>query len=84
MEEANIQEAVTMSKIPEPIKFLPSYDGNEKALHHWLATVEGCLAVYEPFANNVFYGFGSQRFVRRSLAKLMKRLSRIISRTIGH
>lgn len=56
MEEANIQEAVTMSKIPEPIKFLPSYDGNEKALHHWLATVEGCLAVYEPFANNVFYG----------------------------
>lgn len=44
-----------MSKIPEPIKFLPSFDGNEKFLHHWLATVEETLDAFHPFIANPFY-----------------------------
>lgn len=52
---ADIHEAVAQSKIPEPIKILPSFDGNEKGLHNWLAQVQAVLDVYHPWRQNLFY-----------------------------
>lgn len=42
----NIQDVINGSKIPDPIKFLPNYDGDTKTLHHNLQAVGNVLDIY--------------------------------------
>lgn len=51
----NINDVVALSKIPEPFKAIPVYDGNEKTLHFWIRTVEDVLQHYVPYQQNPFY-----------------------------
>lgn len=36
-------------KIPDPIKMLPTFDGNSKQLNHWLTTAEEALNAFENY-----------------------------------
>lgn len=50
----NLNDVINESKIPDPIKLIPDYDGDTKTLHHWLQTVENVLQLYlEVQAGNV-------------------------------
>lgn len=51
----NINNVVALSKIPEPFKAIPVYDGNEKTLHFWLRTVEDMLQHYIPYQQDPIY-----------------------------
>lgn len=42
----------TLSRIPDPIKSLPNYDGNKKQLNSWLSTAEKTLATFKPLVSN--------------------------------
>lgn len=42
----NLNDVINGSKIPDPIKLIPDYDGDTKTLHHWLQTVENVLQLY--------------------------------------
>ena len=43
----NLNDVINASKIPDPIKFLPVYQGDTKTLHHFLNAVENVIAIYE-------------------------------------
>lgn len=47
MAAANINDVIIASKIPDPIKFLSNYDGDQQTLHHWITQVENVLAIYD-------------------------------------
>lgn len=40
-------EIINGSRIPDPIKFLPEYNGEAKTLHHWITTTGNLVALYE-------------------------------------
>lgn len=44
---AALNDIIYGSKIPDPVKLLPSYDGDSQSLHHWLTQVESVLAVFD-------------------------------------
>lgn len=44
---AALNDIINGSKIPDPIKLLPSYDGDSQSLHHWLTQVESVLEVFD-------------------------------------
>lgn len=44
-----------LSRIPDPIKGIPSFDGNRKQLHAWLNTAETTLEKFRPLVTNDVY-----------------------------
>lgn len=49
----NIMES--LSKIPDPIKSIPTFDGNPKQLNLWLTSAQNTLSQFKPLvADNVF------------------------------
>lgn len=50
---ANLMES--LSKIPDPIKSIPSFDGNVKQLNAWILSTEQTLKIFKPLVpTNVF------------------------------
>lgn len=46
---------VNLSKIPDPIKSIPIFDGNRKQLSAWLASAENTLNLFRPHVNDTLY-----------------------------
>lgn len=44
----NRNQAVDLFRIPDPIKSIPSFDGNKKQVAAWLKTAEETLRMFEP------------------------------------
>lgn len=44
-----------LSRIPDPIKGIPTFDGNRKQLNAWLNTAETTLARFEPLVTDEVY-----------------------------
>lgn len=42
----------TLSRIPDPIKSLPTFDGNRKQLNTWIITAEKTLATFRPLVTD--------------------------------
>lgn len=47
LERNNAADIAKIYAIPDPIKFLPPFDGNKKQLHAWLSTCEDTLKLFE-------------------------------------
>lgn len=45
-----------LSKIPDPIKAIPTFDGNRKQLSAWLTTAENTLNLFRPHVDDTLYG----------------------------
>ena len=39
--------------IPDPIKLLPTFDGNKKQLNQWLKSAKDTFAIFDPTANEI-------------------------------
>lgn len=50
-EVVNKGSVLDLFRIPDPIKSIPSFDGNRKQLTAWLKTVEDTLSVFEPLVS---------------------------------
>lgn len=50
--QANLDQ---LFKIPDPIKMIPTFDGNPKQLNHWLTTVEETLNALAPHVSPAQY-----------------------------
>lgn len=44
----NLADMIALTKIPDPIKALPEFNGGTKNLHYWITSVDEVLAVFEP------------------------------------
>lgn len=45
-----------LSRIPDPIKAIPTFDGNRKQLSAWLTTAENTLTLFRAHVNDTLYG----------------------------
>lgn len=52
---ANVNDFINQSKIPDTIKFLHNYEGDEKTLMHWIESVETVLGLYQQLQNDPIY-----------------------------
>jgi hypothetical protein len=43
-----LADFIQQSRIPDPIKMLPNYEGDPKTLNHWIHSTSTVLAAYEP------------------------------------
>lgn len=50
-----IQQVQTLSKIPDPLKNLPEYSGDEKTLFFWIDKVDRMLTSFEPIRHTSIY-----------------------------
>lgn len=49
------QALFNLTRTPDPIKFLPNYDGNSNNLHSWIDQVESALGVFQMVENTPLY-----------------------------
>lgn len=79
MAEIDLNAVINSSKIPDPIKFLPSFDGETKTLHHWLTAAQDVLALYEdvrvaaPAVYRVWIGVIRSKIVAKANEALVSR-----------
>lgn len=52
-------------KIPDPIKSIPSFDGNKKQVNSWLKTAENTLSIFEPLVTEQQYKIYLQAVVNK-------------------
>lgn len=57
---AMIANAISATKIPDPIKTIPEYSGDRTSLFRWLQTVDGVLLAYQNIAHLPIYRVWSQ------------------------
>lgn len=62
-----VQMTCDMFRIPDPIKSIPTYDGNRKQLQSWLTATENTLKVFENLVNAQTY----QIYVQSVLNKII-------------
>lgn len=52
-------------RIPDPIKTIPSFDGNKKQLASWLATAQKTLAIFENIVTPAVYSVYEQTIINK-------------------
>ena len=52
-------------RIPDPIKSIPSYDGNRKQLQSWIAVVENTLKIFENLVSPQVYNMYVQSILNK-------------------
>lgn len=74
-----LNDLINASKIPDPIKYLPCYDGDAKTLHHWLTSAENIINLYNdvrvnhPDVFNVWIGVIRTKIIKKANEALIMR-----------
>lgn len=55
----------SLSRIPDPIKSIPTFDGNRKQLNSWINTAEKTLATFKPLVSDNVYEIYEQAVLNK-------------------
>ena len=79
MAEVPLDQIINGSKIPDPIKLLPTFSGDSSTLHHWINTVQGVMDLFEgvreqnPLIHNMWMGVFRTKVIGKANDALVMR-----------